>query len=60
MMKVAAWLQNESGGGMERLIDQDKVAAAQTLLDRTRAHADRCGPGAPGSMARHAAGILGA
>ena len=37
--------QNEAGGGgMERLVDQDKVAAAQALLVRTRAHPDRCGP----------------
>lgn len=33
--------QADSGGGMERTIDQDKVAAAQELLDTTRASKTR-------------------
>lgn len=35
-------LQGESSGGMERTIDQDKVAAAQEVLDTTRASKARC------------------
>jgi hypothetical protein len=37
MRRSLGVLQGESSGGMERTIDQDKVAAAQEILNATRA-----------------------
>jgi hypothetical protein len=44
-MSVCCVRQGESSGGMERTIDQDKVAAAQDILNATRASKLRCAVG---------------